>query len=164
MTTTSTDGRHDFDFLHGTWRVALRRRVDPWQPDGDWTEFDALMWARPLLGGLGNVDSISGTGGVAFEGTTLRLFDPATCTWRIWWASTAAPGRLDPPMTGRFEGTAGVFLGRDTIGSREVDLRFDWQADGPDAARWAQSFSWDGGETWSENFTMRFHRTGGSSR
>ena len=75
-TTTSTDGRHDVDVLHGTWRVVLRRLTDPLQPDvPHWTPFGALTWARPLLGGLGNVDSISGTGGVDFEGASLRLFD-----------------------------------------------------------------------------------------
>jgi hypothetical protein len=159
--TTGTDGRHDFDFLHGTWRVALRRLADPLRPDvPDWADFEALLWARPLLGGLGNVESISGTGGVDFDGATLRLFDPGTRTWRIWWASTSAAGRLDPPMEGRFDGPSGRFFGRDTVRGTAVDLRFDWHVDGPDTARWAQAFSFDGGASWSENFTMRFTRTG----
>jgi hypothetical protein len=116
--------------------------------------------ARPLLGGLGNTDAFEAAGDVPFDGVTLRLFDPATRTWRIWWASTSRPGRLDPPMEGRFDGDHGVFFGEDTIDGTPVNVRFDWYVDGPDRASWTQSMSVDGGASWIENFTMRFERTG----
>jgi hypothetical protein len=36
-------------------------------------------------------------------------FDPAAAEWSIWWSSTRTPGKLDVPVRGRFDGTAGVF-------------------------------------------------------
>lgn len=161
-TTDRADGRADFDFLVGSWHVANRRLVDPLRPQSSaWTEFPTVAVARPLLGGLGNTDSYDATGEVPFDGVTLRLFDPASRTWRIWWASTRRPGRLDPPLEGRFTGRHGIFLGADSVAGTPVDVRFDWHVDGPDRARWAQSFSRDAGRTWSENFTMAFERTAG---
>jgi hypothetical protein len=76
------DGRQDFDFVHGRWAVHNRRLRDPLDPACTaWDEFPATAAAEPILGGLGNVDRIwcEGTEAVpAFEGFTLRLFDPET--------------------------------------------------------------------------------------
>jgi hypothetical protein len=90
---------------------------------------------------------------------TLRLFDPATRTWSIHWSSTRAPGRLDPPVVGGFTGDVGTFEGTDEIAGRPVRVRFEWRAD-PDRPRWQQSFSWDDGATWRENWTMTLSREG----
>jgi hypothetical protein len=154
------DGRSDFDFLFGSWRVVNRRLADPLDPTGSaWIEFETIAAARPLLGGLGNTDTYDSAGDVPFHGITLRLFDPNMRLWRIWWASTSRPGHLDPPMEARFEGSHGVFHGKDVIVGIDIDVRFDWHVDGPDRARWRQAFSRDRRRTWSENFTMDFFRT-----
>jgi hypothetical protein len=101
------DGRRDFDFLHGNWKVRNRRLAHRLQGSEDWQEFEASATVRPILHGLGNVDTISAEhipGIGAFEGFTLRLFDPAQDSWTIFWASTGSPGHLDPPL---FSGDAG---------------------------------------------------------
>ena len=108
------DGRKAFDFLMGSWNVANRRLVDPLRESAGWREFSTVAVARPLLKGLGNTDSYDSADDSDFHGVTLRLFDPAACLWRIWWASTSRPGHLDPPMEGRFDGSRGVFHGTDT--------------------------------------------------
>ena len=42
------DGRHDFDFLFGGWRISNRKRVNPLvEGDTEWIEFDAESDARP---------------------------------------------------------------------------------------------------------------------
>ncbi len=157
----AVDGRADFDFLHGSWTIAARRRARALDPGSGWLDFAMTAHARPILDGLGNHDvcrAPTGPAGRPFEGTTLRLFDPRTRTWRIWWASTTNPGHLDPPLEGRFTGTGGVFRGRDRVGGADVDVRFRWHVDVPDAARWAQAFSVDGGRSWVTDFTMDFRR------
>ncbi|MGZ3146093.1 hypothetical protein ACVDFE_29690 [Lentzea chajnantorensis] len=142
---------NDFDFLHGRWRVANRKIADIAGRGTEWVEFGARADVRPVLGGAANIDTFDAGD---WEGMTLRQYDPAAGLWRIWWASTRAPGQLDPPLEGRFTGGHGVFLGEDVVGGHAVAVRFDWTA-GP-APVWRQSFSYDGGDTWQENWVMRF--------
>lgn len=160
------DGRGDFEFLYGSWRIHNRRLVDPLDPGcTDWVEFDAVSIARPLLGGLGNTDSFSVAAlpdGTPYEGVSLRLFDPERRVWRIWWASTKLPGRLDPPVEGRFVDGRGEFHGEETLGGRPVKVRFEWSDVTDRSARWAQAFSFDAGESWHHNWIMEFARTPGA--
>jgi hypothetical protein len=144
---------NDFDFFHGRWRVANRKIADIVGRGTEWVEFDAEAEVRPILGGAANIDSLHADG---WEGMTLRQYDPERQVWRIWWASTRAPGHLDPPLEGRFTDGHGVFFGDDVVGGHAVKLRFDWTAG--DSPRWEQAFSYDGGETWETNWTMRFNR------
>lgn len=101
------DGRNQFDFIFGRWIVRNRKLVDVTDPEcKDWVEFEGSSEAFPVLDGYGHVDRMYVTDppdGESFEGFTLRLFDPASRTWKIWWSSTRAPGVLDPPVEGRFE-------------------------------------------------------------
>jgi hypothetical protein len=164
MATTqqTADGRHDFDFLVGEWHVHHRKLADLGDPRcAEWVEFDGIQWMRQTLGGLGNVDNLRVDrmpDGKPFEGMTLRLYDVQAGEWRIWWASTSAPGRLDPPVSGRWDGKHGVFHGEDVVGGAPVQVRFDWNVLGADTARWEQAFSFDGGETWLHNWRMSFTR------
>jgi hypothetical protein len=91
---------------------------------------------------------------------SLRLFDPEAGTWSIWWASTAAPGHLDPPVTGRWDGEHGVFHGTDTVAGKPIEVRFDWRVFDADSAQWEQAFSFDDGQTWVHNWRMSFTRIG----
>ncbi|MDR7276549.1 hypothetical protein [Catenuloplanes atrovinosus] len=154
------DGRADFDFIFGDWRVRNRRIRDNADPEcTEWVEFDATAHAEPILGGLGHIDRITAED-PPFEGLTLRQFDPEARVWRIWWASSRRPGHLDPPLEGAWRDGRGVFEGDDVVGGRPVRLRFEWTTDGADAARWQQEFSWDGGRTWRLNWVMELSRTG----
>jgi hypothetical protein len=157
----TTPGAHAFDFIHGSWTVhnrKLREVADP--ACEDWVEFDATSEACPVLHGFGHLDRMEvpvAPDGPGFEGMTLRLFDPVLDTWRIYWSSTRAPGRLDPPMLGGFTDGHGVFEGEDVVAGRPVRLRFDWTADDT-SPEWRQSFSYDAGATWRENWVMTFSR------
>ncbi|MEY9878403.1 hypothetical protein ABH931_007930 [Streptacidiphilus sp. MAP12-33] len=160
--TSIPDGRHDFDFLVGTWRVQHRKLADMTDPACDeWVEFEGVQWMRQTLGGLGNIDNLtveSMPNGGSFEGMSVRLFDVEAGLWRIWWASTSAPGHLDPGVSGRFTGKRGEFRGEDVLNGKPVSVRFDWTVLDADTARWEQSFSFDAGETWVHNWRMSFTR------
>ena len=158
-----TSPARDFDFIFGRWTVHNRKLSDVADPACDtWVEFDAVSEAVPILAGNGHVDRLfvenPADGGPPFEGFTLRLFDPDEDAWRIWWSSTRAPGVLDIPVTGRFTRGHGVFDARDVVGGHSVVVRFEWLADDPDEPCWQQSFSYDEGQTWALNWTMRFTR------
>jgi hypothetical protein len=147
----------DFDFLPGSWDVANRKLRNPLDPaSDDWDEFDATSDAEAMLGGLGNHDHFRAPD---YEGFSLRLYDPDRDLWRIWWASTARPGRLDPPVAGSFrpDGTA-VFEGDDVLEGVPLRMRFVWSEITATSARWEQSFSFDGGASWKLNWIMRLTR------
>ena len=150
-----TAAAHAFDFIYGRWSVHNRKLRDSADPDCDeWVEFPATLEATPVLAGGGHVDQMTASD---FVGMTLRLFDPTDHTWHIWWSSTRAPGRLDPPMVGSFDSGQGVFFGEDEVAGRPIRLRFDWYADDV-SPRWEQRFSFDGGESWILNWVMTLTR------
>ena len=157
------DGRRDFDFLVGTWTVKNRtRRTREPEAQAEWVEFQSEVESRPILGGLGNVDTyhvadFPGRG--EFHGFALRLYEPSTGLWRIWWASTVVPGRLDPPLAGRFTDGEGHFEGDDDLDGEPITIRFLWSEITPTSARWEQAFSFDGGRTFEVNWVMEFRRS-----
>ncbi|MFE6489778.1 hypothetical protein ACFVGN_43555 [Streptomyces sp. NPDC057757] len=159
------NGTNDFDFLHGTWRVANRRLTAPLSggdsnigSDIGWEEFPGESVVRPLFGGAGNIDEIAFPT-LGRRGATLRLYDREARQWSIFW-SDSRTGRLDPPVTGGFTGDRGDFHGDDTYGGRPIRVHVTWYRLGPDAARWEQEFSADGGRSWELNWTMDLTRTG----
>jgi hypothetical protein len=158
------DGRRDFDFLFGSWRVHNRRLLRRLEGCTDWEEFETALQVRPVLGGLGNIDAFTATAlpdAASWEALTLRLFDPGTRSWSIWWASTGRPGHLDPPVAGRFVDGQGTFFGDDLHDGRPVRVRFEWKDIAPTSAVWQQAFSLDRGETWETNWVMTLSRQEG---
>jgi hypothetical protein len=157
----TADGKHGFDFVFGSWHVHNRKLRDVADPDCDeWVEFEARSEVFPILDGGGHIDRMTVPGSPGqdpFEGFTLRLFDPSAGTWSIWWSSTRAPGRLEPPVVGRFTGDHGVFECTDVIGGREAQVRFEWRRG--ETPTWQQSFSYDSGATWTLNWVMQFRRS-----
>jgi hypothetical protein len=159
---TVLDGRRDFDFLFGDWRIANRKLENPLAAEPtEWLEFEATSEAAPILGGLGNLDMYSAPdfpGRPGYHGFSLRLFDPEAGLWRIWWASTVGRGELDTPVVGRFRDGVGRFECDDVLDGRAAKVRYDWTEITPSSARWEQSFSFDDGQTFEKNWVMELTR------
>jgi hypothetical protein len=152
----------DFEFVYGSWNVHNRKLRDTLDDDCDeWIEFESRSEVGPILDGWGHIERIyfaPTADDPAPEGFTLRLFDPTTDRWRIWWSATAAPGVLDTPVEGSFTDGRGVFESRDVLGGRPARVRFEWLTADPDRPVWQQSFSFDDGVTWRRNWVMTFVR------
>lgn len=146
----------DFDFLHGSWTVQNRRLRHRLAGSDDWEDFVTEVESRPLLEGRGNVDTYRGVGS-DLSAVALRLLDPVTDLWSIYWAdgSSADLGR---PVQGRFDGDVGEFYGDDQHDGRPVRVRFVWRRLDVRHATWEQAFSVDGGVTWESNWLMSWTR------
>lgn len=152
------DGRTDFDFIIGRWKVHNRSLRERLKGSNDWDEFEGTSVARKILGGIGNIDEITfdrETGPI--EGMALRLFDPKSQEWSIYWSSSVT-GVLDTPMIGKFENGRGEFFAQEVHGNQHVYSRFIWSEITENSCRWEQAFSPDGGKTWETNWVMEFTR------
>lgn len=156
----NNDGRHDFDFLHGSWNIRNKRLEKRLARNTNWQEFEAHCEAcYPVIGGMGNVDSFSGIfpDGQALEGMTLRIFNPQTQLWSIYWADNRSC-ELQPPVHGKFENRRGTFFGDDIFNGQPIKIVFYWYDITPNSATWEQAFSEDDGITWETNWQMFFTR------
>lgn len=151
----------DFDPIFGEWRIHNRRLKARLAGCTEWEEFTSTGKVRPILGGAGNFGEIHfPTKG--YTGATLRLFNPKTRDWSIYWM-TDRTGTLDPPVVGSFDETGrGEFYGDDLHDGRPVRVRFIWSGMTGDSAHWEQAFSLDAGETWETNWTMDLTRIAGT--
>jgi hypothetical protein len=150
------DGRRDFDFIHGDWRVShrlLKRRGADCQ---EWLEFEGSSRNRALMGGLCNVEEADLPARQA-QGVAFRTFDIARRTWSIYWVSSL-DGMMGEPVHGRFNEGEGVFYGVDLDDGRPVRVIFIWDEITASSARWSQAFSYDDGVTWETNWVMQFTR------
>lgn len=159
------DGSHDFDFLYGHWKMHNRRLVKRLAGSHDWVEFDSYDDARPLPGGLGDEDEYrTDFFRKDFVGLTVRLYDPRTGLWSIYWVDNLQmQGTMLPPEVGKFVGNVGVFEGPDTFDGKPIVVRYTWSLTPDDpkvAAHWEQAFSADGGKTWETNFMNDLLREG----
>jgi hypothetical protein len=147
---------NDFDFLTGTWDVANRWLTDFLDPASGWEEFPAVSYAARHFDGSANFDEIVfPTKG--FSGLTLRLYNPDTAQWSLYWASKRT-GQLFPPVTGQFSDGVGEFAGQDTYNDAPILVRFRWSGITADTARWEQAFSPDDGQSWVDNWFMDLTR------
>ena len=161
--TTVRDSSQDFDFLPGRWRVRNERLVKRLQECTEWETFEATSEAWPLPGGLGNMDIYRTDHWPGFVGMSLRLYNPHTRQWSIYWAGNQT-GTLDPPVVGSISNGAGVFEGRDVLDGRPIVVRFTWSEITKMGARWEQAFSPDEGRTWEKNWVMVMTRMADPTR
>ncbi len=146
---------HDFDFLHGSWRIHHRRLLSRLTGCTEWEEFDSETTCRAILGGAGNIDEGELPG---YSAMALRLFDKARQEWSIYWI-TDRSSVIEPPVVGTFTDGRGEFYGPDTHEGIPVLVRFQWSDITPVSARWEQALSTDDGATWETNWIMDFTRT-----
>ncbi len=158
------DGQHDFDFEVGGWKIHLKRRLHPLTGSNTWVEFDGTSVTRPIWDGRSQLEQFETDSAVGghIEGLTLRLYNPETHQWSLWWAN-AKVGAVDPAQVGQFKNGVGEFYGWDTLNGKPILIRFIWSDTNTDKPHFEQSFSDDGGKTWEVNWITDQTRVGGES-
>lgn len=145
------DDADDFDWEIGAWDTHVRVRA-PLSGDAPWTEFRGTSIVHALSDGRANlVDLDVASGERRIQGVSLRLYNPQTRQWSLNFASMR-DGMLTSPVYGGFENGRGVFYGQDTVEGRVVLVRFVISDVTARSARFVQSYSADGGQTWIDNW------------
>jgi hypothetical protein len=153
---SSSSSHSDFDFFAGKWKIRNRKLKSRLQNCDEWFEFEAAQECYMVLSGFGNLDHFkTELDGAPFEGLTLRLFNPVTRLWSIYWADNKVV-KLDVPVVGSFENGIGKFYAKDIFEGQEILVMFHWDATDTDNVTWSQAFSADKGESWEWNWYMYF--------
>ena len=155
---SATSSQNDFDFLVGKWVLKDKKLKSRLTNSNEWIEFESTVEMHKLLNGIGNMDIYrTMVDGKPFEGIAIRLFNPKTKLWSIYWADSNV-GVMDPPVVGSFEGNIGKFYCKDKFKGKDIVVVFIWDKTDPDNPVWSQAFSPDNGKTWEVNATNTSHR------
>ena len=153
------DGQHDFDFYIGTWKLHNRRLRNPLTGSNNWVEFEGTSVAHKVWGGRANMDETEFDDPAGhIQGLTVRLYDPSTRLWSIYWANSRKGNIALPPTVGRFVDGRGEFYDFEIYEGKAVLVRYLWMNIKPESNRWEQAFSQDGGKTWETNWTIDSER------
>jgi hypothetical protein len=151
-TKTQRDGQHDFDFEIGTWKIHLKKLMSPLTGSKNWVEFDGTSVTKKIWDGRAQIEQFETDSPMGhIEGLTLRLYDPQSHQWRLYWANSKN-GIVDPPQVGEYKNGQGEFYAQDTINGKVILVRFIWSKTDTDVPHFEQSFSEDGGKTWEVNW------------
>lgn len=152
--------QHGFDFEFGTWKMRLQQLQQRLAGSHTWLNSIADSLTRKIWGGRGELEQFEGSGPQRIEGLTLRLYNPQTHQWRLYWA-TSKDGSMAVPQIGEFKDGRGEFYSQDVYQGRAVWVRFLWWSS---TAHFEQAFSHDGGKTWETNWITDQARVEGDSR
>lgn len=154
----SSSSQNDFDFFEGKWKLHNKKLKSRLDNCTEWIEFESTQEMYKILNGIGNIDNFLTTfDGQPFEGMTVRLFNPKTKLWSIYWADSNN-GKLDPPVLGSFENNVGHFFTKDVFNGKSILVVFRWDARYKENPIWSQAFSDDNGITWEWNWYMYMTR------
>jgi hypothetical protein len=146
---------HDFDFLVGSWSVHHRRRRAPLSGRDEWYEFVGEASAQILFRGAVSIDEIALAN--SETGLSLRLRNPGTDTWTIYWVNSR-DGQLQAPITGSWNNNVFEGHGDEQFAGHAITARYRWSSITPGTAHWEQAFSVDDGLTWETNWVMDWTR------
>jgi hypothetical protein len=155
ITASSTSSQNDFDFLEGKWKVHNRML----NAKNEWIEFEAELHMHKVLTGLGNVENYYSTfNAKPFEGMAVRLFNPQTRLWSVYWMDNNFVTMDASPVTGSFENKVGKLYASSDVDGKKIISLYQWDATDPLHPKWSQASSLDNGKTWDWNWHMTLTR------
>jgi hypothetical protein len=156
---STTSSQQDFDFFEGKWKVQHRKLKTRLSNSSEWIEYQGTNEDFKMLRGIGHTNNVRATiDGKTVEGVSLRLFNPKTKLWSVYWASSADGKLSSAPIVGSFEKSIGRFYGKEIVDGKPVMVMAKWDKTDPDNPIWSQAFSTDNGKTWEWNWYMTHTR------
>jgi hypothetical protein len=124
------DGRHDFDFNIGEWRTHIRRILNPFAGAPESIELTGTVIVRKVWDGRAQLEEIEADGPKGhWEGLTLFLYNPGARQWS-----------------------------QTFVDSSKGVIRGVWSEITPDAHRFEEAYSEDGGKSWAPAFVANLTR------
>ena len=155
------DGQHDFDFSIGVWKSRIRRLQRPLTGSKEWIDVTATVTVSKVWQRRANLEETEADGPAGhLEGLTLRLYNPESRQWYLYWANSKG-GTLGTPNVGEFRNGRGEFIDCEVLSGRAIFARNGFTDIIPNSSRFEQAFSDDGGKTWEINWFMTFTRDRG---
>ncbi|MGC4041609.1 MAG: hypothetical protein QM710_12705 [Flavobacterium sp.] len=155
ITPSATSSEKDFDFLEGKWKVHNKMLKNRLSNSNEWIEFESELHLRKTLNGIGNVENYYATfNEKPFEGMAVRLYNPKTRLWKVYWMDSNNGTMDEIPVTGSFENGFGKFYADDTFNNQKIRVLYQWNATNPEHPVWSQAYSTDNGKTWEWNWEM----------
>jgi hypothetical protein len=149
------DGQHDFDYAVGTWKIHLKRLKKRLVGSNEWIELDGTVACRKILDGKAEVEEMnveSADKSLHIQGLAVRLYNPKSHQWSIYWADAGDGVMEQNPMVGQFTDGRGEFYNQQMFQGRAVYARFTWTGVTTNTPHFEQAFSADGGKTWETNW------------
>jgi len=130
----------------------LKRRTNPLTGSTTWVDLNGTGVCYKLWNGRAQLDTLEVDGPTGhIEGLTLRLFNPKSRQWRLYWANSK-DGVVAVPQIGQFKNGHGEFYAQDDLDGKKFFVRFDWTKLRSNSPHFERSFSDDGGKTWVVNW------------
>jgi hypothetical protein len=148
---------NEFDFLVGDWDTTQRKMVKPLSGNDEWETSGGTLTSLRMFDGAANVDELD-LPDFGFKGITMRLRNPATGEWSIYWVNSRDGQLALPPVVGTFTDGVGEFFSEEDWQGKEIRVRYRWTVDAGAGPRWEQAFSTDAGVTWETNWVADFTR------
>jgi hypothetical protein len=149
------DGQHDFDYAVGTWKFHLKRLKKRLIGSTEWIELDGTTDCRKIMDGRGEVEEMNVENAdktLHIQGLAVRLYNPKSHQWSIYWANAGDGVMEQNPMVGQFINGRGEFYNQQMFEGRAVYARFTWTGVNTNSPHFEQAFSIDGGKTWETNW------------
>ncbi|HEX8814667.1 MAG TPA: hypothetical protein VF753_04125 [Terriglobales bacterium] len=156
------DGSHDFDFEFGTWKTHVKRLQHPLTGSTTWIDYDGTTVVRKVWDGKANLAELEADGPTGhLQVLSLRLYDPNGHQWSLNTANSRV-GTMSVPTIGEFyKDGHGEFYDTEPFNGRSILVRNVWSDVTPNAWRFEQAFSADGGKTWEVNWIATDTRVDG---
>jgi hypothetical protein len=152
------DGQHDFDFNIGVWKTHIKRVLDPLSGSVKSIELTGTVTVRKVWDGRAQLEEIETDGPNGhWEGMTLFLYNRQAHQWSQSFINSKV-GELTPPLIGAFKDGRGELVAADTFNGRSILVRGVWSDITPDSHHFEESYSDDGGKTWSPAFIANLTR------